>query len=115
MKQEKDSTMPRKMEYYGKPYIAANDGKHAHRQLRENGNIQILAKKEGTREWVRITGKAALWNAFELSEKGQSSQLARMLKASLPMSGVMSLQRKPWGLCAEEFCRQGNVCGLGNP
>lgn len=28
--------------------------------------------------------RAALWNAVELSEKGQNSQLARMLKASLP-------------------------------
>ena len=28
--------------------------------------------------------RAALWNAVELSEKGQKSQLARMLKASLP-------------------------------
>lgn len=29
-------------------------------------------------------GRATLWNAVELSEKGQKSQLARMLKASLP-------------------------------
>ena len=28
--------------------------------------------------------RAALWNSVELSEKGQKSQLARMLKASLP-------------------------------
>ena len=28
--------------------------------------------------------RATLWNAVELSEKGQKSQLARMLKASLP-------------------------------
>ena len=28
--------------------------------------------------------RAILWNAIELSEKGQKSQLARMLKASLP-------------------------------
>ncbi len=28
--------------------------------------------------------RATLWNAVEMSEKGQKSQLARMLKASLP-------------------------------
>ena len=28
--------------------------------------------------------RATLWNAVELSEKGQKSQFARMLKASLP-------------------------------
>ncbi|MBQ7535345.1 MAG: pyridoxamine 5'-phosphate oxidase family protein [Stomatobaculum sp.] len=39
-------------------YIATNDRNETHRQLRENGNIQILAKKDGTREWLRITGEA---------------------------------------------------------
>lgn len=57
------------MEYNGKLYIATNDGNHAHRQLRENGNIQILAKKEGTREWGRITGKAAECNDIEMKRK----------------------------------------------
>ena len=31
-----------------------------------------------------FSNRATLWNAVELSEKGQKSQLARMLKASLP-------------------------------
>lgn len=46
------------MEYDNKLYISTNTGNQAHMQLRENGNIQILAKKEQTREWLRITGKA---------------------------------------------------------
>lgn len=46
------------MECDNKLYVSTNTGNHAHKQLRENGNIQILAKKEGTREWIRITGKA---------------------------------------------------------
>lgn len=46
------------MEHDDKLYISTNNGNQAHKQLRENGNIQILAKKEGTREWLRITGKA---------------------------------------------------------
>lgn len=46
------------MEYDDKLYIATNNENQVHKQLRENGNIQILSKKEGTREWLRITGKA---------------------------------------------------------
>lgn len=46
------------MEHDDKLYISTNNENQAHEQLRENGNIQILAKKEGTREWLRITGKA---------------------------------------------------------
>lgn len=45
------------MEYDDKLYIATNNENQVHKQLRENGNIQILSKKEGTREWLRITGK----------------------------------------------------------
>ena len=37
--------------------------------------------------------RATLWNAVELSEKGQKSQLARMLKASLP--NEWSLKSRP--------------------
>ena len=32
----------------------------------------------------KYADRATLWNAVELAEKGQKSQLARMLKASLP-------------------------------
>lgn len=46
------------MEHDNKLYISTNNENQAHKQLRENENIQILAKKEGTREWLRITGKA---------------------------------------------------------
>ena len=46
------------MEEDGRLYIATNPGNHAQQQLRENEHVQILAKKEGTREWLRITGKA---------------------------------------------------------
>ena len=38
--------------------------------------------------------RATLWNAVELSEKGQKSQLARMLKASLPNEWSYELARK---------------------
>ena len=42
----------------GSVQLATNDRNEAHRQLRENGNIQIVAKKPDTREWLRITGHA---------------------------------------------------------
>ena len=39
-------------------YIATNDHNQAYRQLRENGHVQIIAKKQGSMEWVRVTGIA---------------------------------------------------------
>lgn len=33
------------MKYNGKLFISTNDGNNAHKQLRNNGNIQIVAKK----------------------------------------------------------------------
>ena len=57
------------MEYDGRLYISTNNGNQAHKQLRENENIQILAKKEGTREWLRITGKAAECADIKMKQK----------------------------------------------
>ena len=57
------------MEYNGKLFISTNDGNNAHKQLRDNGNIQIIAKKENTREWIRITGKAAECRDIKLKQK----------------------------------------------
>lgn len=50
-------------------YIATHDGNDAHKQLRDNKHIQIMAKKEGTREWLRITGKAEECKDMSLKEK----------------------------------------------
>ena len=41
-----------------KLFIPTNNKNEAHKQLRSNGNIQIVAKKEDLRQWIRITGKA---------------------------------------------------------
>lgn len=57
------------MEQNDKLYISTNDGNQVHNQLRENGNIQILSKKEGTREWMRITGKASECNDIKIKQK----------------------------------------------
>ena len=40
-------------------YLSTNDYNEAHKQLRVNGHIQILAKKPDGREWIRITGIAS--------------------------------------------------------
>lgn len=43
-------------------YLSTNDLNEAHKQLRNNGHIQIVAKKPDSREWIRITGIAAECN-----------------------------------------------------
>lgn len=40
-------------------YLSTNDMNQAHKQLRENGHIQIIGKKPDSRAWIRITGIAA--------------------------------------------------------
>ena len=57
------------MECDGKLYISTNNGNQAHKQLRENKNMQILAKKEGTREWLRITGRATECTDINMKQK----------------------------------------------
>lgn len=57
------------MEHDNKLYISTNNENQAHKQLRENENVQILAKKEGTREWLRITGKAMECVDINLKQK----------------------------------------------
>ena len=39
-------------------YLSTNDMNQAHKQIRANEHIQIVAKKEQSREWIRITGIA---------------------------------------------------------
>lgn len=50
-------------------YIATNDMNEAHKQMRENGHIQIIAKKADSREWIRITGIAQECESIEMKEK----------------------------------------------
>ena len=57
------------MEQDGMLFIATGDENRVHQQLRDNGNMQILAKKEGTREWLRITGRAAECHDVRLKRK----------------------------------------------
>ncbi len=57
------------MEDGDKIFIATNDRNEAHKQMRENENIQILAKKDDAFHWVRVSGKAKECNDFAVKEK----------------------------------------------
>lgn len=57
------------MEYRGKLFISTNDKNEVHKQLRNNPNIQIIAKKYKTREWIRITAKATECNDIKMKQK----------------------------------------------
>lgn len=50
-------------------YLATNDMNEAHKQMRENEHIQIIAKKPASREWIRITGIASECNDPALKQK----------------------------------------------
>lgn len=39
-------------------YLSTNDMNQAHKQLRDHSQMQIVAKKSDSREWIRITGLA---------------------------------------------------------
>ena len=46
------------MEYEGELYISTANTKEVYSQLIKNPFIQIVAIKPGTRDWIRISGKA---------------------------------------------------------
>lgn len=57
------------MEYDGYLYLSTNTSNNAHTQITKNGNIQIIAIKHGTRNWLRITGCATICNDITIKEK----------------------------------------------
>lgn len=50
-------------------YISTNDFNQAHKQLRANEHIQIIAKKNHSREWIRITEITKECNDNHLKQK----------------------------------------------
>lgn len=46
-------------------YLSTNDLNEAHKQIRLTGNIQIVAKKPDSREWIRITGVTSECNDID--------------------------------------------------
>lgn len=47
------------MEYENYLYIATSDTKSVYSQLKQNENVQIIALKQGTRDWLRVSGIAS--------------------------------------------------------
>lgn len=50
-------------------YLATNDRNEAHKQMRQNEHIQIVAKKAESREWIRITGRASECDDKDLRQR----------------------------------------------
>ena len=50
-------------------YLSTNDMNQAHKQMRENEHIQIVAKKPTSREWIRVTGLAAECDDKDLKQR----------------------------------------------
>ena len=46
------------MESHGRLYLSTGTEKDVYRQMKSNPNIQIVALKGGTREWLRLNGRA---------------------------------------------------------
>lgn len=57
------------MEVGDRLYIATHDGNQTHRQLRDCGNMQLIARKDGTREWLRVTAVARESDDRSLKER----------------------------------------------
>ena len=50
-------------------YLSTNDMNEAHKQMRANEHIQIVAMKPNSREWIRITGISEECDSLELKAK----------------------------------------------
>ena len=50
-------------------YLATNDMNQVHKQMQKHKQIQIVAKKQESREWIRITGLCEECNDIELKQR----------------------------------------------
>ena len=57
------------MEHDGKLCKSTNDGNKVQKQLWNNGKMQKKKKKEGTREWLRVTGAATECNDINMKQR----------------------------------------------
>lgn len=57
------------MVYEKDMYIATTDGKPVYTQLKEHGKVQLLALKEGTRSWARVSGQATECEDIGIKER----------------------------------------------
>ena len=56
------------MEYQNELYFSTGTTKQVYKQLCNNSNIQIVALKEGTRNWIRINGTAKEVYDFDIKQ-----------------------------------------------
>ncbi len=57
------------MEHENYLYVTTSNSKDVYRQVLTNSNIQIVAIKPKSREWIRVTGEAEISNDLTLKEK----------------------------------------------
>jgi len=57
------------MEFKEELYFSTANNKEVYSQLKNNQAIQIVALKSGTRDWVRINGKAVEVNDLDVKQK----------------------------------------------
>lgn len=57
------------MEYDHHIYITTAKEKDIYKQINDNGNIQIVALKYGTRNWLRLSGKAIEEESIEMKQR----------------------------------------------
>ncbi len=57
------------MEYNNELYFSTANTKEVYRQLCDNPAIQIVALKDGTRNWIRISGKAIEIDDLSVKQK----------------------------------------------
>lgn len=50
-------------------YISTADTKEVYKQLKLNKNIQIVALKPGTRDWIRVNGRAEECSDLKIKKK----------------------------------------------
>lgn len=56
-------------EYNGELYFTTGKSKEVYRQLKQNSNIQIVALKLGTRNWLRIDADAIEVDDLKIKQK----------------------------------------------
>ncbi len=54
---------------YGKYFVATGFGGNVYNQVKANPLVQLVALKEGTRNWLRISGKASICEDIALKEQ----------------------------------------------
>lgn len=57
------------MEYNDNLYISTGDMKDVYKQLKEHPQMQIIALKDGTRDWIRINGIAKECIDLDIKQK----------------------------------------------